>query len=73
MPNYQKMYAIVCAAASDAVDCIRAGKAIHAEHTLLLALRRAEEMYLSGDEPEVLCMATCLPLSGAVPPEGAEG
>ena len=48
---YQKMYAIVCAAASDAIDLLRSRENILQAQTLLeRALLRAEEMYLDAEE-----------------------
>lgn len=48
---YQKMYAIVCAAASDAIDLLRSRENILQAQTLLeSALLRAEEMYLDAEE-----------------------
>ncbi|MEG2175980.1 MAG: hypothetical protein RRY97_03815 [Oscillibacter sp.] len=46
MANYQKMYAIVCGAASDALDALQAGDPAAAEKTLSAALEKAEELYL---------------------------
>ena len=48
--DYAKMYAVLCGAASDAVDCLRAGKTEQAEQLLLSALQRAEEIYLAEGE-----------------------
>ena len=50
MPDYRKMYAILCAAASDAVDLLREGRQASAEETLLAALSRAEELYIAAHE-----------------------
>lgn len=49
MPDYSKMYAILCAAASDAVDALEQGKegADTARSILLRALEQAEELYIS--------------------------
>lgn len=55
MPNYKKMYAILCAAGSEALDLLpdteenREGREV-----LQRALYRAEEMYIaaSGDDDE---------------------
>lgn len=52
MPDYGKMYAILCGAASDAVDFIRERNTVRAEYTLLSALRRTEEMYLAAEESD---------------------
>lgn len=47
MPDYQKMYAIVCAAASDAVDALeQEDGADLAKNILLRALEQAEELYI---------------------------
>ena len=50
MGNYQKMYAILCAAASDAIDLIAAGEQEKAAVLLQNALDTAEELYLSDTE-----------------------
>ena len=50
MGNYQKMYAILCAAASDAIDLIAAGEQERAAVLLQNALDTAEERYLSDTE-----------------------
>ena len=48
---YQKMYAIVWAATSDAIDLLRTRENILQAQTLLeSALLRAEEMYLDAEE-----------------------
>ena len=48
---YQKMYAIVYGAASDAIDLLRSRENILQAQTLLgSALLRAEEMYLDAEE-----------------------
>ncbi len=53
MPDHAKMYALLCAAASEALDALpdtpenAAGRAILQE-----ALLKAEEMYISGTEDE---------------------
>ena len=44
---YQKMYAIICAAASDAVDLLSQKNPLQAKFLLEQALLRAEELYLS--------------------------
>ena len=56
MPNYQKMYAIVCAAASSAVDQMPSCPACDAARaTLLDALERAEEIYIN--EGKLICLS----------------
>ena len=50
MPDYPKMYAILCGAASDAVDRIQSGDAKGAERLLRDALSEAEELYVSAGE-----------------------
>ncbi len=51
MPDYPKMYAILCAAASAAIDLIETGNAVEAARNLQQALYRAEELYVeSGEE-----------------------
>ena len=48
---YQKMYAIVCGAASDAVDLLSTpGGILQAKTLLEKALLSAEELYLSASE-----------------------
>ena len=48
---YQKMYAIVCSAASDAVDLLSApGGILQTKRLLEKALLSAEELYLSDSE-----------------------
>lgn len=48
MPDYPKMYAILCAAASDAVDALEQGKGEDIARSILLrALEQAEELYIS--------------------------
>lgn len=59
---YQKMYAIVCGAASDAIDLLRSRENILQAQTLLEnALLQAEEMYINAGEvvPE-------LPINGSM-------
>lgn len=48
--SYQKMYAIVCGGASDALDALEAGNPKRAEELLRLALSQAEEFYLDAEE-----------------------
>lgn len=51
MELYRKMYAIVCAAASEAIDQIERERAPEtAAHLLRTALLEAEELYTSADE-----------------------
>lgn len=51
MPDYAKMYAIVCAAASEAVDALEAPDGTElARGILLRALGAAEELYIQADE-----------------------
>ena len=51
---YQKMYAIVCGAASDAIDMLSTPNGIlQARLTLEQALQRAEELYLNHDKAAV--------------------
>ena len=51
MELYRKMYAIVCAAASEAIDQIERERAPEtAAHLLRTALLEAEELYISADE-----------------------
>lgn len=51
MPDYEKMYAVLCAAASDALDALpetaenAAGRAL-----LQAALDEAEELYIDAEE-----------------------
>ena len=48
MPDYKKMYHILCSAASEAIDALpEEGRRI-----LLEALDEAEEVYLQDDETE---------------------
>ena len=48
---YQKMYAIVCSAASEAVDILEESQnTIYAAAILQKALREAEELYICKDE-----------------------
>ena len=49
MPDFEKMYAILCAAASEAVDLLPDDPACNmARMTLLDALHGAEELYKRG-------------------------
>ena len=47
--NYAKLYAIVCGAASDAVELIDRGNFEAARACLLAALEEAEELYIRGE------------------------
>ena len=47
---YARMYAIVCGAASDAIECLDRGEYASARVCLLAALERAEEIYLQTAE-----------------------
>ena len=50
--HYQKMYAILCGAADRAIDLLSTPKgAVEAKTLLEQALRKAEEVYLSAEEP----------------------
>ena len=50
MPDYPKMYAILCAAASEAIDLIAAGSTAQAAEELQRALLTAEELYVKAAE-----------------------
>ena len=51
MPDYKKMYAILCAAASEALDALPATEENTAGRALLQqALYEAEELYVSGED-----------------------
>ena len=47
--NYAKLYAIVCGAASDAVELMDAGDVAGARACLLAALEKTEELYIRGE------------------------
>ncbi|MBQ9686983.1 MAG: hypothetical protein IJV41_10640 [Oscillospiraceae bacterium] len=51
MPDYQKMYALLCAAASEAIDRIDASRPREARALLQRALWQAEELYVRAGEP----------------------
>ena len=52
MPDYAKMYAIVCAAASEAVEALDTPNGTALARTILLrALAAAEELYIQAEEP----------------------
>ncbi len=50
MPNYQKMYSILCGAASDALDQLPA-KPEEAIRILQNALDQTEELYIQTSDP----------------------
>ncbi len=50
MPDWPKMYAILCAAASEAIDLIEAGSPARAAEKLQTALQTAEELYVGERE-----------------------
>ena len=52
MPDYPKMYAILCAAASEAIDLLAEGEQAEAVNLLQSALSEAEDLYI-GAEDEV--------------------
>ncbi len=53
MPDYKKMYAILCGAASDAIDLLADAKnSERAKAELLRALLQAEELYLDACDEE---------------------
>ena len=52
MPDYQKMYALLCGAASDAVDLIEQGEDRKASALLREALLKAEDMYIEAGVDE---------------------
>ena len=52
--HYQKMYAILCAAASDAIDLLSApNSTLQAKVLLEQALSQAEEIYLTAESPNL--------------------
>lgn len=52
MPDYAKMYAIVCAAASEAVEALDTPDGTALARTILLrALAAAEELYIQAEGP----------------------
>ena len=51
--NYAKLYAIVCGAASEAVELMDAGDIAGARACLLAALEEAEELYIRGAAAEI--------------------
>ena len=50
MPNYAKMYALLCGAASEAVELIEKDAPEQAARLLKSALPEAEELYISAGE-----------------------
>jgi len=50
MPDYAHMYAILCAAASDAIDLIEGGKHAAAVNLLQTALSEAEDLYITDED-----------------------
>ena len=56
MPDYQKMYALLCGAASDAIDLIAEGRAEQASRLLQAALLDAEELYMAAGENKDLTL-----------------
>ena len=50
MPDYPKMYAILCAAASEAIDLLAEGKQAEAVNLLQSALLTAEDLYISAED-----------------------
>ena len=53
MPDYKKMYAIVCAAASEALDKLpETAENAAGRETLQQALDKAEELYIAEDSEE---------------------
>lgn len=59
MPNYKRMYFIVCAAASEAVEAIQRKESDKAADKLLTALNHAEEVYIESSHStrvrDILC------------------
>jgi hypothetical protein len=49
MPDYPKMYAILCAAASEAIDLLAEGKQAEAMNLLQSALSEAEDLYIGAE------------------------
>ena len=50
MLDYPHMYAILCAAASNAIDLIAGGKNAEAVNLLQNALSEAEDLYISAED-----------------------
>ena len=62
MPDYKKMYAILCGAASDALDVLPETEENAAGRALLQrALDKAEELYIDEEERDKapLCKGSC--------------
>jgi len=53
MPDYPHMYAILCAAASNAIDLIAGGKNAEAVNLLQSALSEAEDLYISAEDEKI--------------------
>ena len=51
MEDYPKMYAILCTAASEALDMLEAGETERAAAVLKAALLKAEDLYISAASP----------------------
>ena len=49
MPDYEKMYHILCAAASGAIDALDGGDLAACRRLLQTALEEAEEVYIERD------------------------
>lgn len=52
MINYQKMYAILCAAASEAMDLLQLKQNQSAYQCLQNALHQTEELYVTAEDDE---------------------
>ncbi len=50
MPNYQKMYATLFNAITDAVECIQQDNYGTAKEVLIQAQQETEELYISAEE-----------------------
>ena len=50
MPDYEKMYHIVCSAASEAIDALEREDPAAAKALLRAAMLDAEELYVSAEE-----------------------
>lgn len=50
MPDYPKMYAILCAASSEAIDRIGSGDSAGAVNLLQNALTEAEDLYIYAED-----------------------
>ena len=49
MADYEKMYHILCAASSEAIDALDGGDLAGCRRLLQDALEEAEEVYIEGD------------------------